>query len=53
MGKTRHCTYCGGKTSGALICTHCIQKRQLIRKVRAIVFQIKKQAQREAMHDQG
>ncbi len=53
MGKTRHCTYCGNKTHGSLICTNCMQKQQLIRKIRAIVFAIKKQAQQEVMHDQG
>lgn len=53
MGKARRCTYCGGRTNGSLICTHCNRKRQLIKKVRAIVFEIKRQAQREAMHDKG
>ncbi len=53
MGKTRRCTYCGGKTSGSLICANCIKKRQLIKKIRAIVFKIKRQAQQEAMNDQG
>ena len=52
MGKTRHCTYCGSKTNGTNICFHCIQKKQLIQKIRAIVFEIKRQAQQEAMHDQ-
>ncbi len=53
MGKTKRCTYCGNKTNGTLMCTNCIRKQQLIRKIRAIVFSIKRQAQQEAMHDQG
>ncbi len=47
------CTYCGGKTKdNRLICETCYDKLILIRRLRKIVFDIKRQAE-EDRHDSG
>lgn len=48
MSKTRHCKYCGCKvTNQSNICHSCTEKLMIIRKLRAIVFGIKRDAERE------
>ncbi len=53
MAKKRHCKYCGCRvTNQSDMCPSCTEKLRLIRKIRAIVFTIKHNAEREKLHDQ-
>lgn len=55
MAKKRHCKYCGCKvTNQTDICNNCVEKLRLIRKLRAIVFSIKRAAEteRKKKHEQ-
>ncbi len=48
MSKTNHCHYCGIRTTNhSGICNACAEKLKLIRKLRAIVFAIKHDAEKE------
>ena len=38
------CEYCGRTTKGTSLCGNCREKQALIRKIRAIVTEIKRQA---------
>lgn len=54
MNHRQHCIYCGAETyKGGAICPYCLEKQQLIRKIRRIVFHIKYLAEQEAGHVQG
>lgn len=41
------CKYCGNIVKSGSICSSCKEKLRLVRKIRAIVAEIKKQADRE------
>ena len=48
MSKGKHCKYCECKTTNhSGICNTCTEKLKVIRKLRAILFQIKRDAERE------
>lgn len=48
MSNVMYCKYCGCKTTNLSgICNPCNEKLMLIRKIRAIVFGIKRDAERE------
>ena len=48
------CDYCGCKVPWyAHICGPCYQKLILVRKLRGIVYDIKRQAEEEKKHDSG
>lgn len=54
MSKVKHCKYCGCRTSNlSRVCNTCTQKLMLIRRIRAIVFAIKRDAERERMTKHG
>lgn len=48
MSESWCCTYCGCKVSKyQTVCSECYKKLILIRKLKAIVFQIKRRAEEE------
>lgn len=54
MAKKDRCTYCGIKIyRDRDMCPNCREKLRLIRKIRGIVFEIKRLAQSEELNDKG
>ena len=52
MSKYNRCQYCGCKIIGhGDMCGQCTEKLRLIRKIRAIVFNIKRDAERNQHND--
>lgn len=46
------CVYCGRRAvGGAYICDHCYEKLMVVRKLRAILMQIQKEAEGNESHD--
>lgn len=51
MVKKDRCIYCGAKIyRDRDMCPNCREKMKLIRKIRGIVFEIKRRAAAEALH---
>lgn len=51
MVKKERCIYCGTKIyRDRELCPNCREKRKLIRKIRGIVFDIKRRAEAEALN---
>ena len=53
MSKGKHCKYCGCRTTNhSGMCNTCTDKLMLVRKLRAIVYEIKRSAEREKQNGQ-
>ena len=54
MNHQKRCIYCGAEAyGGSRLCPNCLKKQTIIRKIRRIVFAIKRQAEQEARDVQG